>query len=166
MKYIIEFEKWIGAIREGINIKVNDDSETKDDIIIDDIIYSIDTNNNVTQNNNQEIDSKALKDDIKDASHAINILKKTERDVELRRITGGDKRIIDKINELIKDGIVQNNILFVPNDFKKIYFHKNIEYGNIDKKDKEKIVDLYNTTNRGIGKGEYFLPIINCLRLP
>ena len=155
---ILDFEKWI--INEGIDVKVSsDDNETKDDITIDNTTYSVDDDGKVTQNDNKEIDDESLKDDVKDASDDINILKKTERNVEIRRITGGDKRHIkDDINNLIKQGILRKDInLFEPNNFNQLYFYIPINYDNINKKD---VINIYNSINRGVGKGEYFLPLM------
>ena len=35
MKYILEFENWVSAVKEGFDAKIEDDKDTKDEIEIE-----------------------------------------------------------------------------------------------------------------------------------
>lgn len=112
MKYILEFENWVSAVKEGFDAKIEDDKNTKDEIENEieieapnknNIIkYVVDKDDNVkskkiisTDDGKQEeeniVNDKHLEDDIIDAVDKINDIKDRVEAEELRRLTGGDR---------------------------------------------------------------------------
>ena len=68
---ILDFNKWSGAVNEGIDTNISsDDNDSKDEITIDDTTYTI--RKNKISTNNVEISDNKLKTDIK---NAMTILK-------------------------------------------------------------------------------------------
>lgn len=167
---ILDFDKWSCSVSEGIDVKVTpDNDDSKDDITIGDTTYTVD--DDIIQNGSEQIEDKKLKEDIKDAAETINILNNTKRTVEIRRITGGDKYSIkDTINKYLKDdvNIMRDETLMSNDDINKFFKSKSEPYKYVDinydhytnNNIKQNIIDIYNTTYRGIGKGEYFLPLL------
>ena len=128
MKYILEFENWVSAVKEGFDAKIEDDKDTKDEIEIEapnednTIKYIVDKDDNVkskkiisTDNGDQEeeniVNDKRLEDDIIDAVDKINDIKDRVEAEELRRLTGGDRstdsETVKQIKKIFKD---KNNI--------------------------------------------------------
>lgn len=132
MKYILEFENWVSAVKEGFDAKIEDDKDTKDEIEIEapnednTIKYVVDKDDNVkskkiisTDNGEQEeeniVNDKRLEDDIIDAVDKINDIKDRIEAEELRRLTGGDRstdsKTVKQIKKIFKD---KNNNLGNP----------------------------------------------------
>ena len=100
---ILDFDKWYGAINEGIDTNISsDDNDPKDEITIDDTTYTI--RKNKISTNNVEISNNKLKTDIKNANRAIGDLKETEDRFEEIRLTGGeDTTIAKEVISIIND---------------------------------------------------------------
>lgn len=189
MKYILEFENWVSAVKEGFDAKIEDDKDTKDEIEIEapnednTIKYVVDKDDNVkskkiisTDNGEQEeeniVNDKQLEDDIIDAVDKINDIKNRVEAEELRRLTGGDRSTesmtVKQIKKIFKDKNNIGNPEYICNcdgfmSFLKgsrNWFHLNIS--DITGKyniNKENI--YYNfKPKKGVGKGEYLLPLL------
>lgn len=189
MKYILEFENWVSAVKEGFDAKIEDDKDTKDEIEIEapnednTIKYIVDKDDNVkskkiisTDNGDQEeeniVNDKQLEDDIIDAVDKINDIKDRVEAEELRRLTGGDRstdsETVKQIKKIFKD---KNNIGspkyicncagFLPFlNGEENWFH--LDISNIKGKyniDKENVYYKFKP-KKGVGKGEYLLPLL------
>lgn len=127
MKYILEFENWVSAVKEAFDAKIEDDEDTKNEIEIEApnekniIKYVVDNDDNVnskkiisTDNGEQEeeniVNDKHLKDDIVDVVDKINDIKDRVQAEELRRLTGGDRSTDSEIVKQIKKISKNNNI--------------------------------------------------------
>lgn len=170
---ILNFKKWIGAIKEGIDTNISsDDKDTKDEITIDDTTYTI--KKNKVSTNDVEISDNKLKTDIKNANRAIGDLKETEERFEELRLTGGeDTKISDEILDIINmdeynksnvslfDTITEKYSDFFDQSGKVAYINipdlNNIFY---NQEIATKVEDIYIKSSTGIGKGEYFLPLL------
>lgn len=189
MKYILEFENWVSAVKEGFDAKIEDDKDNKDEIEIEapnednTIKYIVDKDDNVkskkiisTDNGDQEeeniVNDKLLEDDIIDAVDKINDIKDRVEAEELRRLTGGDRstdsETVKQIKKIFKD---KNNIgspEYICNckgfmEFltrSENWFH--LDISNITGKyniDKENVYYKFKP-KKGVGKGEYLLPLL------
>lgn len=189
MKYILEFENWVSAVKEGFDAKIEDDKDTKDEIEIEapnednTIKYIVDKDDNVkskkiisTDNGDQEeeniVNDKQLEDDIIDAVDKINDIKDRVEAEELRRLTGGDRstdsETVKQIKKIFKD---KNNIgspEYICNckgfmEFltgSENWFH--LDISNITGKyniDKKNVYYKFKP-KKGVGKGEYLLPLL------
>ena len=174
MKYILEFENWVSAVNEGIDTNISsDDNDSKDEITIDDTTYTI--RKNKVSTNNVEISDNKLKTDIKNANRAIGDLKETEERFEEIRLTGGeDTTIAEEVIDIINDDEYTKQKPDI-SLFKKIkskcsdFFESSgkiayISIPNLEDLFKleiaNKIKDIFNRHETGIGKGEYFLPLL------
>lgn len=190
MKYILEFENWVSAIKEGFDAKIEDDKDTKDEIEIEapnednTIKYIVDKDDNVkskkiisTDNGDQEeeeniVNDKQLEDDIIDAVDKINDIKDRVEAEELRRLTGGDRstdsETVKQIKKIFKN---KNNIgspIYICNckgfmEFltsSENWFHLNIS--DITGKYNIDTENVYYKfkPKKGVGKGEYLLPLL------
>jgi hypothetical protein len=126
---ILDFERWSDAVNEGIDAKIEDDEDAKDEIEIDapnkdNTIKYVVNGDEVkmkkivsTDNGEQEeeniVNDKTLEDDIIDAVDKINDIKNRVEAEELRRLTGGDKsnatKEIKKIYKQNKENKENNN---------------------------------------------------------
>lgn len=188
MKYILEFENWVSAVKEAFDAKIEDDNDTKDEIEIEApnekniIKYVVDKNDNVkskkiisTDNGEQEeeniVNDKHLEDDIIDAVDKINDIKNRVNAEELRRLTGGDRSTDSETVKQIKK-------IFKNNDNGKPEYICNCDgfmsflngTGNFFHLDISDIKGRYNINKenvynnfkpkKGVGKGEYLLPLL------
>lgn len=171
---ILDFDKWSDAVNEGIDTNISsDDNDSKDEITIDDTTYIIKKNKIST--NDVEISDNKLKTDIKNANKAIGDLKETEESFEILRLTGGeDNSIADEVINIrsIEGYEKTDESLFniieseYPNFFKssgEIAYIK-IPDLKIIFNNHEKVIDevkkIFSRHETGIGKGEYFLPLL------
>lgn len=169
---ILEFEKWSGAINEGIDTNISsDDKDSKDEITIDDTTYIIQKNKVST--NDGEISDDKLKTDIKNANRAIGDLKETEDRFEELRLTGGEETTIaeDVISITSIDGYKKSDISLFDSIIKthSNFFESSGEIAYISIPNLEdlfkpeiakEIKKIFSQHETGIGKGEYFLPLL------
>ena len=170
---ILDFKKWIGAIKEGIDTNIrSDDKDSKDEITIDNTTYTI--RKNKVSTNDVEISDDKLKTDIKNANRAIGDLKETGERFEELRLTGGeDTKISDKILDIINmdEYNKSNKSLFdTITEIRSYFFDKSgsVAYisipnlnGIFDNEEiAKKVEEIYIKSSTGIGKGEYFLPLL------
>jgi hypothetical protein len=190
MKYILEFENWVSAVKEGFDAKIEDDEDTKDEIEIeapneDNIIkYVVDKDDNVkskkiisTDNGEQEeeniVNDKHLENDIIDAVDKINDIKDRVEAEELRRLTGGDRSTdsatVKQIKKIFKDNN-NGNPEYICNYDGFMSFLKGTSESNLFHLDISNIKGKYNINKenvysnfkpkKGVGKGEYLLPLL------
>ena len=180
---ILNFEKWIGAIKEGINTNITSDDENsnnkkqkdENEITIDDTTYTI--KKNKVSTNNVELSNNKLKTDIKNANRAIGDLKETEERFEELRLTGGEdttiaKEVINIINDenskytksdisLFDEIIKKCSNFFESSSTGEIVY---IQMPNLETLFESEIADeikkIFSRHETGIGKGEYFLPLL------
>ena len=171
---IIDFEKWSGAVNEGIDTNISsDDNDSKDEITIDDTTYTI--RKNKISTNNVEISDNKLKTDIRNANRAIGDLKETEERFEELRLTGGeDTTIAEEVIDIINDNeyteqkpdiSLFDEIKSKCSDFfeisGKIAYISIPNLENLFKPEiANKIKYIFSRHETGIGKGEYFLPLL------
>ena len=190
MKYILEFENWVSAVKEAFDAKIEDDNDTKDEIEIEApnekniIKYVVDKNDNVkskkiisTDNGEQEeeniVDDKHLEDDIIDAVDKINDIKNRVNAEELRRLTGGDKSTDSETVKQIKKIFKNNdngNPKYICNCDGFMSFLNGTSNSNLFHLDISNIKGRYNINKgivynnfkpkKGVGKGEYLLPLL------
>lgn len=189
MKYILEFENWVSAVKEAFNAKIEDDKDTKDEIEIEApnekniIKYVVDNDDNVkskniisTDNGEQEeeniVNDKHLEDDIIDVVDKINDIKDRVQAEELRRLTGGDKSTdsdtVKKIKKIFKNNNTGNPEYICNCDGFMSFLDGTGEYcfhldiSNIKGKYNINKNDVYNDfkPKKGVGKGEYLLPLL------
>ena len=190
MKYIIEFEKWVSAVKEGFDAKIEDDNDPKDEIEIEapneanTIKYVVDKDDNVkskkiisTDNGEQEeiiVNDKQLEDDIIDAVDKINDIKNRVEAKELRRLTGGDRstdsETVKQIKKIFKDGKNTGKAKYICKCKGFMSFLKGSSGQNWFHLDISKINGKYNIDKenvyytfkpkKGVGKGEYLLPLL------
>lgn len=189
MKYILEFENWVSAVKEGFDAKIEDDKDTKDEIEIEapnednTIKYVVDKDDNVkskkiisTDNGEQEeeniVNDKRLENDIIDAVDKINDIKDRVDAEELRRLTGGDRstdsETVKQIKKIFKDkeNIGTSEHICNSEEFmsflkgSKNLFH--LDISNIKGKYNINKENVYNNfkPKKGVGKGEYLLPLL------
>lgn len=127
---ILDFDRWVIAIKEGFKADINDDKENeneKDELQVEapnegnDITYVVNGNDvkikekiTVKNNDNETVDQKfkttdvdeiKLKKDVIDAVDSINNIKERERSKEIYRLTGGDDTSVKRqIIEIIDNG--------------------------------------------------------------
>ena len=173
---ILDFDKWSNSINEGIDTNISsDDGDSKDEITIDDTTYII--KKNKVSTNDVEISDNKLKTDIKNANRAIGDLKETEERFEELRLTGGEdtkiaKEVINIINDddnnyTKSDISLYNEIhkecsdFFKPSGNGKIVCIQmpNLE-NSFESEITTKIKNIFSRNETGIGKGEYFLPLL------
>ena len=171
---ILNFEKWAGAVNEGIDTNISsDDNDLKDEITIDDTTYTI--KKNKVSTNDVEISNNKLKTDIKNANRAIGDLKETEERFEELRLTGGeDTTIAEEVIDIINDDEYTEKkpdiSLFEEIKSKCSDFFESsgkiayISIPNLEDLFKpeiaNKIKNIFSRHETGIGKGEYFLPLL------
>ena len=182
---ILDFDKWISAIKEGFKADINSDKSEKDEIEIEspnegsNITYIIDdkgvkTKKIVTTANGDieeesEINDKKLENDIIDAVDTINDIKDRVQADELRRLTGGDKTESTKLIKNIYKQNINNNITslilypyleeILGND--KIGKYLYLDISNKEGKYEFDKKEVYITKpKKSVGKGEYLLPLI------
>ena len=171
---ILNFEKWAGAVNEGIDTNISsDDNVSKDEITIDDTTYTI--KKNKVSTNDVEISNNKLKTDIKNANRAIGDLKETEERFEELRLTGGeDTTIAEEVIDIINDDEYTEKkpdiSLFEEIKSKCSDFFESsgkiayISIPNLEDLFKpeiaNKIKNIFSRHETGIGKGEYFLPLL------
>ena len=173
MNNILNFDRWYGAVKEGIDTNISsDDNDSKDEITIDDTTYTI--RKNKVSTNDVEISDDKLKTDIKNANRAIGDLKETEERFEELRLTGGeDTSIVDDILDIINmdDYKKSDESLFdtikktCPDFFEKSGKIAYISIPNLidifgNEEIAEKVKKIFSRYETGIGKGEYFLPLL------
>jgi hypothetical protein len=131
-----------------------------------------------TENGEQEeeiiVDDKKLENDIIDAVEKINDIKDRVQAEELSRLTGGDKSEATKeIKKIYKKNKENNNkrtslnLFTLPelNNFFSSSESGDLCYFDISDKEGKYVIDkayVYNKIKpkRGVGKGEYFLPLL------
>ena len=173
---ILDFEKWAGAVNEGIDTNISsDDNDSKDEITIDDTTYTI--KKNKVSTNDVEISDNKLKTDIKNANRAIGDLKETEERFEELRLTGGEDTIIakevisiinDENSKYTKSDIsLFDEIIKQCSNFFESYSTGERVYMQIPNLEKlfeseiaNEIKKIFSRHETGIGKGEYFLPLL------
>lgn len=171
---ILNFDKWSCSVSEGIDTNIiSDDNDSKDEITIDDTTYII--KKNKVSTNDVDISDNKLKTDIKNANKAIGDLKETEERFEELRLTGGeDTTIAEEVIDIINDDeyIKQKPNLSLFEEIKKEYpnfFESSGEIAYIsipnledlfEPKIANKIKGIFSRQETGIGKGEYFLPLL------
>jgi hypothetical protein len=169
---ILDFDNWSDAVKEGIDTNISsDDKDSKNEITIDNTTYTIKKNKIST--NNVEISDNKLKTDIKNANRAIGDLKETEERFEELRLTGGEDTIIaEEVIDIINDEDYKKSDIslfdiiktkcsdFFESSGKIVY----INIPNLEDLFKTKIANkikyIFNQYETGIGKGEYFLPLL------
>lgn len=190
MKYILEFENWVSAVKEGFDAKIEDDNDPKDEIEIEapneanTIKYVVDKDDNVkskkiisTDNGEQEeiiVNDKQLENDIIDAVDKINDIKNRVEAKELRRLTGGDRstdsETVKQIKKIFKDGKNTGKAKYICKCKGFMSFLKGSSEHNWFHLDISKINGKYNIDKenvyytfkpkKGVGKGEYLLPLL------
>ena len=171
---ILDFEKWSGAVNEGIDTNISsDDKDSKDEITRDDTTYTI--RKNKISTNDVEISDNKLKTDIRNANRAIGDLKETEERFEEIRLTGGeDTTIAEEVIDIINanEYTEQKPDISLFEEIKSEYsdfFETSGEIAYISIPNLEnlfkpeianKIKSIFGRHETGIGKGEYFLPLL------
>ena len=166
---ILDFEKWSGAVNEGIDTNISsDDKDSKDEIT-----YTI--RKNKISTNDVEISDNKLKTDIRNANRAIGDLKETEERFEEIRLTGGeDTTIAEEVIDIINanEYTEQKPDISLFEEIKSEYsdfFETSGEIAYISIPNLEnlfkpeianKIKSIFGRHETGIGKGEYFLPLL------
>lgn len=136
---------------------------------------------NKKSENNEVITDDELKSDIKKAAYAIRNVKDRLYASEISRMTGGDisdntnklRNIIDSFHKTQNQGFETNVKQLIPNSLSKsieeqkennpfIYIEipENTEWKNKYSLSYDNIKDIYNTSGKTIGKGEYLLPFL------
>ena len=176
---ILDFDKWSGAVKEGIDTNISsDEKDPKDEITIDDTTYIIQKNKVST--NDVEISDNKLKTDIKNANKAIGDLKETEDRFEELRLTGGEDTTIaeDVMSITSMKGYIKSDISLFDSIIKTCsdFFESSGKFAYISipntelkldlntmfgkKEIGDEVKKLFSRQETGIGKGEYFLPLL------
>jgi hypothetical protein len=175
---ILGFDKWSCSVNEGIDTNISSDDDPKDEITIDDTTYTI--KKNKVSTNNVEIPDNKLKTDIKNVNRAIGDLKETEDRFEEIRLTGGEPTTIaeDVMDITSIEGYIKSDISLFDSIIKTCpdFFESSgkIAYISIPSTDLkldlntmfgkkeigDKVKKLFSRYVTGIGKGEYFLPLL------